>query len=87
MARQAFTIRINVMAITAVRTAAAYATAMSTHRFLPRAATIAASFACVGFGLWLAYMGASWPLAFAGIAAAGSLALLVARALRDSSQV
>jgi hypothetical protein len=56
---------------------------MTTQRFLRRAGSIAAPLACVGFGLWLAYMGASWPLAFAGTAAAGSLALLAARAWRD----
>jgi hypothetical protein len=70
-----------VTAITAARADPGYVVAMST--FLRRAGTIAAPLACVGFGLWLAYMGASWPLALAGTAAAGSLALLAARAWRD----
>jgi hypothetical protein len=69
------------MAITAVSAGPGYTAAMST--FLRRAGGIAAPLACVGFGFWLAYMGASWPLAFAGTAAAGSLALLAARAWRD----
>jgi hypothetical protein len=43
-------------------------------------------FACVGFAMWIAYLGWSWYLALAGGAAAGAIAMFVARARRDWSE-
>jgi len=79
-----------VMAITAAGGAARYAPAMSTDgiaaRLLRRAVTIGTPLACVGVGLWLAYLGWSWPFALAATAAAASLALLIARVLSQTSR-
>jgi hypothetical protein len=55
-------------------------------RLLRWAVTIGTPLACVGLGLLLAYLGCSWPLAFAATAAAASLALLIAHALSQASR-
>jgi hypothetical protein len=79
-----------VTAITAAGARGRYAAAMSTDgiaaRLLRRAVTIGTPLACVGIGLWLVYLGWSWPFALAATAAAGSLALLIARALSQTSR-
>ena len=56
------------------------------RNLIGRAVAIGTPLACVGFGLWIGYMGWSWQLAIAGGAAAGALAMIVARALRAPSE-
>jgi hypothetical protein len=79
-----------VTAITSTCVDSGYAAAMSTDgiaaRLLRQAVPIGTSLGCVGFGLLLAYLGWSWPLALAATAAAGSLALLIARAMSQASR-
>jgi hypothetical protein len=55
-------------------------------RFRRWAVTIGTPLACVGLGLLLAYLGCSWPLAFAATAAAASLAVLIAHAFSQASR-
>jgi hypothetical protein len=56
------------------------------RHLIGRAVTIGTPLDCVGFGLCFGYMGWSWQLAIAGGAAAGSLAILVARSRRARSE-
>jgi len=55
-------------------------------RLVRRAIDIVTPLACVGFGLWIAYMGGSWYLAMGGGMVAGALALIIARARGPSDR-
>jgi hypothetical protein len=57
------------------------------RHLIGRAVAFGTPLACVGFGLWIGYMGWSWQLAIAGGAAAGAIAVLIGRALRTGSEV